>query len=99
MIGNLDIFKYLFPIIKVWVHSGYSMNPGNADYDLCIQAPMTSFTLPEAYLGVTAATGGLSDDHDVMCFTLHSLTEREVGPNSEVNQSKLFAECSRVCLI
>ena len=76
------------------MHSGYSMNPGNADFDLCIQAPMTSFTLPEAYLGVTAATGGLSDDHDVMCFTLHSLTEREAGPDSEANQGMLFANTS-----
>ena len=91
-VGNLNIFITLFQILKIWVHSGYSLNPGYADYDLCIQAHMTSFTLTEAYLGVTAATGGLSDDHDVMCFTVHSLTEREVGPNSEVNQGKSFAE-------
>ena len=28
----------------------------------------------EGYFGITAATGGLSDDHDVISFIVHSLT-------------------------
>jgi len=27
----------------------------------------------EGYFGISAATGGLSDDHDVMSFIVHSL--------------------------
>jgi len=45
------------------------------DYELC--ASVESVELPPAgYFGVSAATGGLSDDHDVLKFLTHSLTEK-----------------------
>ena len=72
---------------KVWIHPGYTLNPDYEDYDLCIQSQIDPFAAADGYLGVSAATGGLSDDHDVMCFTLHSLTQREAGPDSELNIS------------
>jgi len=31
----------------------------------------------EGYFGVSAATGGLSDDHDVLKFLTHSLADPE----------------------
>ncbi|KAI6660414.1 BMA-ILE-1 [Oopsacas minuta] len=81
-------------VLQIWVHSGYNLNPGYEDYDLCLQSILPVFTFTEGYLGVTAATGGLSDDHDVMCFTLHSLKQLESGPNSEINQNASSEEDS-----
>ena len=72
---------------QVWVHPGYTLNPDYEDYDLCIQSQIDSYAAADGYLGVSAATGGLSDDHDVMCFTLHSLSLIEAGPSSEINLS------------
>ena len=73
---------------QVWAHSGYSQSPSYADYDLCIQSVLPPDMIAEGYLGITAATGGLSDDHDVICFTLHSLVQKEAGPMSEAGLSK-----------
>jgi len=46
------------------------------DYELC--AKMETTAIPtEGYLGVSAATGGLSDDHDVLKFITHSIIPSE----------------------
>ena len=56
-------------ILEVWLHDGTSISADN--YELCAKVS----NIPELgripnnfYLGVSAATGGLSDDHDVTSF-------------------------------
>ena len=46
------------------------------DYELCVKLVTDKIPL-EGHFGVTAATGGLSDDHDVMKFLTHSLVPFE----------------------
>ena len=46
------------------------------DYELCAKVETTA--IPAAgYFGVSAATGGLSDDHDVLKFLSHSISTAE----------------------
>ena len=47
------------------------------DYELCIRAEEAQNIPPEGYFGITAGTGGLSDDHDVLSFVTHSLSAFE----------------------
>ena len=60
------------PDVQVWVHEGLSQR--EEDYDLCGMISSTANIPSEGYFGITAATGGLSDDHDVISFIVHSLT-------------------------
>ena len=67
------------------MHEGVSISED--DYELCAKLekiPELSWIPSSGYFGVTAATGGLSDDHDALSFitqTLVPLEERkeEVG--------------------
>lgn len=60
------------------------IDPGNSDgtdYEPC--ASVADIDIPSNYyFGITAATGGLADDHDVISFTTHSL--QEPGAPSDV---------------
>lgn len=60
---------------QVWVHDG--MSSLGDDYQLCLRTDVTADIPLEGYLGVTAATGGLSDDHDVLSFLTHRLVPLE----------------------
>lgn len=63
---------------QLWVHEGISLTED--DYELCTKLeniPGLAWIPREGYFGVTAATGGLSDDHDVLSFITHSLTPLE----------------------
>ncbi|KAI0227060.1 Protein ERGIC-53 [Lamellibrachia satsuma] len=65
--------QYYKKALTVWFHNGMSDNVNN--YELCMRAE--SVELPaEGYFGVSAATGGLADDHDVHSFLTHSLSEQ-----------------------
>jgi len=57
---------------QVWIHEGLSQR--DTDYDLCGLITSTLSIPDEGYFGISAATGGLSDDHDVLSFIVHSLT-------------------------
>ena len=61
--------------LQVWVHEG--MSSVADDYELCLRTEVTQQIPREGYFGVTAATGGLSDDHDVLSFVVHRLTPME----------------------
>lgn len=68
--------EYYQNVLTVLFHSGMTNN--NDDYELCIRAE--NVVLPKnGYFGVSAATGGLADDHDVFHFLTSSLK-----PASEV---------------
>lgn len=57
-------------ILTVMFHNGMSNN--DADFELCLR--VENVVLPKAgYFGLSAATGGLADDHDVLKFSLSSL--------------------------
>ena len=79
--GTLEVGPYsntlvqsviLHPLVQVWVHEGLSQR--DEDYDLCGMISSTASIPSAGYFGISAATGGLSDDHDVLSFVAHSLT-------------------------
>ena len=50
------------------------------DYEMCAKLekiPELGWIPSSGYLGVTAATGGLSDDHDVLSFSTYTLVPLE----------------------
>jgi len=62
--------EYYKKALTVSINNGMSNNKD--DYELCLRAG--NIELPaDGYFGITAATGGLADDHDVHSFLTHSL--------------------------
>ncbi|CAO1314733.1 unnamed protein product [Diamesa tonsa] len=62
--------EYYQNTLTVLFHSGMTTNEN--DYEMCLRAE--NVVLPKAgYFGVSAATGGLADDHDVFHFLTTSL--------------------------
>ena len=56
-----------------------------ADYEVC--AKISDIDLPpNGYFGVSAATGGLADDHDVLKFLTYSLSEKTDAQKKEEEQ-------------
>nr|XP_034322732.1 protein ERGIC-53 [Crassostrea gigas] len=73
--------EYYSKILTVFVNNGLTNNKD--DFELCLR--QENVNLPEsAYFGVTAATGGLADDHDVLAFLTHSLHNKEDQPANQV---------------
>ncbi|XP_027766788.1 protein ERGIC-53-like [Empidonax traillii] len=63
---------YYQKTLTVLVNNGFT--PDKDDYELC--AKVEDMQLPaQGYFGVSAATGGLADDHDVLSFLTFQLTE------------------------
>lgn len=48
------------------------MSNNDEDYEMCIRAENV-FLPKNGYFGLSAATGGLADDHDVIHFLTNSL--------------------------
>ncbi|XP_076230103.1 lectin, mannose binding protein ergic53 isoform X1 [Nomia melanderi] len=62
--------EYYQNILTVLFHNGMTNN--EQDYEVCFR--VENVVLPKGgYFGVSAATGGLADDHDVSHFLTHSL--------------------------
>ena len=66
------------------------------DYELCLRAENV-FLPAEGYFGISAATGGLADDHDVTSFLTHSLTPpaddgSRRGPEVSDDERKKFEQ-------
>ncbi len=65
--------SYLRGVLEVWVHDGMSV--AEDDYELCVRLesdPRLKYIPEIKYFGLSAATGGLSDDHDVTKFLVYS---------------------------
>ncbi|XP_051866183.1 protein ERGIC-53 [Pristis pectinata] len=63
---------YYRKTLTVMIHNGFT--PNNDDYELC--ARIENLALPfEGYFGISAATGALADDHDVLSFLTFRLFE------------------------
>ncbi|XP_051630587.1 protein ERGIC-53 [Manacus candei] len=77
---------YYKKTLTVSVNNGFT--PDKDDYELC--AKVENMELPsQGYFGISAATGGLADDHDVLSFLTFQLTEpgKEVPtPDAEIPQ-------------
>jgi len=68
--------EYYHNILTVLIHNGMSNN--DKDFEMCIRAE--NVILPKnGFFGVSAATGGLADDHDVLKFVTHSLRSPEMA--------------------
>ncbi|KHJ78152.1 Legume-like lectin family protein, partial [Oesophagostomum dentatum] len=61
--------EYLKNVLTVYVDDGMQQTPR---YELCMRAE--NILLPRnGYFGMSAATGGLADDHDVLDFSVYSI--------------------------
>ncbi|XP_064410117.1 protein ERGIC-53 [Latimeria chalumnae] len=70
---------YYQKVLTVMINNGFT--PDKEDYEFC--ARIENMVIPgEGYFGISAATGGLADDHDVLSFLTFRLTEpgKEVPP-------------------
>ena len=67
-------FLFSPPSPQVWLHDGLSLS--DDDHELCAKVETTAVPA-EGYFGISAATGGLSDDHDVLKFLAYSLLPSE----------------------
>uniref|UniRef100_A0A672SCQ5 Protein ERGIC-53-like n=1 Tax=Sinocyclocheilus grahami TaxID=75366 RepID=A0A672SCQ5_SINGR len=63
---------YYKKTLLVFINNGFT--PDKDDYEFCTK--VENMIIPEnGYFGISAATGGLADDHDVLSFLLFRLTE------------------------
>uniref|UniRef100_A0A665WUB6 L-type lectin-like domain-containing protein n=1 Tax=Echeneis naucrates TaxID=173247 RepID=A0A665WUB6_ECHNA len=75
---------YYKKTLTVMINNGFT--PDKEDYEFCTK--VDNMVLPsEGFFGISAATGGLADDHDVLSFLLFRLTEpgqQPPPPESEI---------------
>ncbi|VVC36955.1 Concanavalin A-like lectin/glucanase domain,Legume-like lectin [Cinara cedri] len=62
--------EYYMNTLTVYFHSGNTNN--EKDFEICFRSENV-FLPKSGYFGVSAATGGLADDHDIHHFLTHSL--------------------------
>jgi mannose-binding lectin 1 len=68
--------EYFKNTLTVLFHNGMSNN--DKDFEMCVRAE--NVVLPRnGYFGVSAATGGLADDHDVLKLVTHSLRSPDMA--------------------
>lgn len=83
---------FLFLFIQIYLNNGISQDD-NA-FELC--ARVDGIQLPKTgYLGVTAATGGLADDHDVLEFLTHTFSDKQKSAQNQAGsdeQAKKYKE-------
>ncbi|XP_065716027.1 protein ERGIC-53-like isoform X1 [Patagioenas fasciata] len=77
---------YYQKTLTVLINNGFT--PDKEDYEFC--AKVEEMVLPsQGYFGISAATGGLADDHDVLSFLTFQLTEpgkEAPTPDAEIPQ-------------
>ncbi|XP_075899791.1 protein ERGIC-53 isoform X2 [Nelusetta ayraudi] len=75
---------YYKKTLTVLINNGFT--PDKEDYEFCTKVDNMVIP-PEGFLGISAATGGLADDHDVLSFLVFRLTEpgqQPPPPESEI---------------
>lgn len=81
-------------VMEVWVHDGVSVMED--DYELCVRVeddPRLQYVPENVHVGVSAATGGLSDDHDVNHFLTYSVqTNEERATKKIMENNTVFSE-------
>ena len=69
-----NLFIFFRNTLTLLFHNGMSNN--DKDFEVCLRAE--NVILPKnGYFGISAATGGLADDHDVLKFNVFSLRSPE----------------------
>jgi len=64
--------EYYKRTLTIYFHSG--LNQDLSNYEICTQ--VDNLDLPkQGYVGISAETGGLADDHDALSFLTHSLID------------------------
>jgi mannose-binding lectin 1 len=77
--AKIEFFKNT---LTVMFHNGMSNN--DKEYEVCMRAE--NVVLPQnGYFGISAATGGLADDHDVLKFSVTSLRSLDEAKNLAVD--------------
>ncbi|CAF1354829.1 unnamed protein product [Adineta steineri] len=72
--------EYINQALTIYINNGISQDD-NA-FEFCTRIDRAQ--LPQSgYLGVTAATGGLADDHDVLEFLTNTYSERQVSAQNQ----------------
>ncbi|XP_011405140.1 PREDICTED: protein ERGIC-53-like [Amphimedon queenslandica] len=75
---------YVKKTLEVWFQDASDNKSDH--YNLCLRNE--GVYLPATgYFGISAATGGLSDDHDVMSFVVHSITIQEQERMEEIDKT------------
>jgi lectin, mannose-binding 1 len=73
--------EYYKRTLTIYYHSG--LNQDLSNYEICTQ--VENIDLPkQGFVGISAETGGLADDHDALSLLTHSLIE----PNSAASGSQ-----------
>ncbi|CAG9794289.1 unnamed protein product [Diatraea saccharalis] len=84
--------EYYMNTLTVYFHNGMTNN--EADYELCFRSE--NVILPRGGLfGLSAATGGLADDHDVIHFlttSLHSTQQQGAGQQMSADEQQRLAQ-------
>ncbi|XP_069820914.1 protein ERGIC-53 [Dendropsophus ebraccatus] len=79
---------YYKKTLTVMINNGFT--PDKEDYEFC--AKVDNMILPQqGFFGISAATGGLADDHDVLSFLTFQLTEPGTGtptPDGEISKDE-----------
>lgn len=77
--------EYYHNVLTVMFHSGNTNN--EQDYELCLRAE--NVFLPQyGHFGITAATGGLADDHDVLKFLTYSIVPQSQAQAKQQQMSE-----------
>lgn len=72
--------EYINQVLTIYLNNGLSQD--DTAFELCTRVDRVQ--LPKSgFLGVTAATGGLADDHDVLDFLTHSFMDRQSNPQNQ----------------
>ncbi|XP_060029937.1 protein ERGIC-53 isoform X2 [Erinaceus europaeus] len=79
---------YYQKTLTIMINNGFT--PDKNDYEFC--AKVENMVIPaQGHFGISAATGGLADDHDVLSFLTFQLTEpgRELPtPDKEISEQE-----------
>jgi len=81
--------EYYGNVLSLFFHNGMTNNP--EDYELCFRSE-NAYLPKYGYFGVSAATGGLADDHDVIHFLTTSLHSQMHPTQQTAEQEKLSQE-------
>uniref|UniRef100_A0A3Q0STY5 Lectin, mannose-binding, 1 n=1 Tax=Amphilophus citrinellus TaxID=61819 RepID=A0A3Q0STY5_AMPCI len=80
---------YYRKTLTVMINNGFT--PDREDYEFCTK--VDNMIIPsDGFFGISAATGGLADDHDVLSFLLFRLTEPGQQPIPKEEKDKYQEE-------
>ncbi|XP_070599600.1 protein ERGIC-53 [Erythrolamprus reginae] len=87
---------YYQKTLSILINNGFT--PDREDYEFC--AKVENMVLPpQGYFGISAATGGLADDHDVLSFLTFQLTEPgKMTESARSSSEEILLTVSLLCI-